>query len=102
MLGNVAGLLVNNGYVAFLILLVLAALRFEAALLAGNAGNWAIYEVILWSPVMLWWLQPLWFSDMGIHAVIPWQECVAGALCILLCGLLLALGYRHFYRKDLA
>lgn len=102
MLGNVAGLLVNNGYAAFLILLVLAALRFETALLAGNAGNWAIYEVVLWSPVMLWWLQPLWFSDMGIHAVIPWQECVAGALCILLCGLLLALGYRHFYRKDLA
>lgn len=101
MLGYLAGLLTKNSLAAFLLLLVLAALRFEIVMLAGNAGNWGIYEAALWSPVMFWWSQPLWFSDMGIHAVVPWQECAVGGCSLLLAGLLLVMGYRYFDRKDL-
>lgn len=101
MLGHLAGLMAKNTYTAFLTVLILAALRFEVVLLAGDAGKWGIYEAALWSPVMLWWSQPLWFSDMGIHAVVPWQECAVGAFCLLLSGVLLALGYGYFCRKDL-
>ena len=101
LLGYLAGLLAKNSYVGFTVLFVLCALNFEIVLLAGDQGRWGIYEAALWTPVFFWWSHPLWFSDMGINAVVPWQECIAGALCVAKAAVLLIWGFRHFYRKDL-
>lgn len=101
LLGYLAGLLVNHSYAAFTVLFVLAAVNLALIMLAGNRGSWGIYEAAMWTPVAFWWSHPLWFTDMGINAVIPWQECVSGAFCLLAAGLLLILGFGHFYRQDL-
>lgn len=99
--GYLAGLMAKNSYAGFVILFAAAAVNFEAVILAGNGAQWEIFETAMWSPVMFWWMQPLWFSDMGINAVVPWQECWTGILCLTAAGVFLYLGFRYFYRKDL-
>ena len=101
LLGYLAGLLAKNSYVGFTVLFVLCALNFEIVMLAADRGSWGIYEAALWTPVIFWWSHPLWFSDMGINAVLPWQECIVGALCLAGAAMLLIRVFRHFYRKDL-
>lgn len=98
--GYLAGLLAKNSYVGFAALLLIGALNFEIVLLAGNAGRWGIYEAAMWTPVIFWWSHPLWFTDMGIQAVIPWQECAVGAFCIVQAAVLLTVGFRYYNRKD--
>ncbi|MDE7312098.1 MAG: hypothetical protein K2N87_10865 [Eubacterium sp.] len=99
--GYCAGLLAKNSYAAFLLLFLVSAFNFEVILLAGNAGRWGVYEAAMWTPVAFWWSHPLWFTDMGINAVVPWQECAVGALCLAEAAVLLSFGFRHYYRKDL-
>lgn len=101
LLGYLAGLLAKNSYIGFTVLFVLGALNFEVVMLAGDRGIWGIYEAALWTPVIFWWSHPLWFSDMGMNAVVPWQECLVGALCMVGAAVLLAWGFRRFYRKDM-
>ena len=101
LLAYLAGLLTKNSLKAFLVLFAAFALNFELIMLAGDAGRWGLYEAALWTPVFFWWSQPLWFSDMGIQAVIPWQECAVGTLCLVAAVLLLVYGFHYFSRKDL-
>ncbi len=101
-LGYVAGLLTKNSFAGFLLIFVVLALNFEIGIMAGNNADWGLYEAAMWSPVMLWWMQPLWFSDMGISALLPWQECITAAGCLIGTVMLLVLGFRYFYRRDFA
>lgn len=100
-IGYTIGLLTKNSYAGFLLLFIVLAVNFEVVMLAGDSAQWMIYEAAMWSPLMLWWLQPLWFSDMGINALVPWQESLTAALCLLVSAVLLMAGMRFFYRKDL-
>ncbi len=100
-LGYVTGLAVQNSYAGFIVLAAACALNFEAVLLAGNQAYWGFFEAAMWTPVMLWWMQPLWFTDMGMHAVVPWQECWVFLLCLTAAVSFLYLGFRYFDRKDL-
>lgn len=101
LLGYAAALFLKNSLVAFAVLLTASALLLELSMLSGDSGSWGIYALSMWSPVMVWWSQPLWFSDMGINAVVPWQECMASGLCLLAAVALLRSGCWYFYRKDL-
>lgn len=98
----VTGMVTNDTYKGFVLLLVLAALNFAVLWLAGDSGNWMLYQLIQWSPVTFWWFQPLWFTDIGIAAVLPWQECWEAVFCTGLCIVLLLLAGRYFHRKDVA
>lgn len=98
--GYLAGLLAKNSYVGFLSVCLLCALNFELIMLAGNAGRWGIYEAAMWTPAAFLGSHSLWFTDMGINAVIPWQECAVAALCLVQAAVLLSCGFRHYYRKD--
>lgn len=99
--GYLAGLLAQNSYIGFAAVFVASALNLEVIMLAGNAGSWGIYETAMWTPAGFWLLHPLWFTDMGIHAVVPWQECAVGALCLITAIVLSGCGFRYFNRKDL-
>lgn len=101
LLGYLAGLLAKNSYAGFAAVFVASALNLEVIMLAGNAGSWGIYEAAMWTPAGVWLLHPLWFTDMGIHAVIPWQECTAAALCLAAAAVLLSCGFCYYNRKDL-
>ncbi len=63
--------------------------------------RWGIYEAAMWTPFLLWWQQPQWFSDMGINAIVPWQECRTAGVCMGASVILLYAGFWYFARKDL-
>lgn len=100
-MGYFCGLVMKNSYAGFLVLCAFLALDFELILLAGDHAQWEVYEAALWSPAAFWLLQPLWFSDMGISALVPWQECWTALLCLGVTGILLAAGLRYFYKRDM-
>lgn len=99
--GYLAGLLCTNSYGGFLVLFLAGALNFLIVLLAGNSMRWGIYEAAMWTPFLLWWQQPQWFSDMGINAIVPWQECRTAGVCMGASVILLYAGFWYFARKDL-
>ena len=91
-LGFAAGLIANSAYRGFLLLLVPAALNFEIMMLAGDNSLWLLYQLIQWSPVTLWWFQPLWFTELGTVTALPWQECMEAVFCMAAgAGILLSL-----------
>lgn len=100
-IGYFWGLVMKNSYAGFVFLLASVALNFEWIMITGNNAWWGLYEAALWTPVAFWWFQPLWFSDMGISALVPWQECAVGLLCAIMAGVLLAAGLRYFNHKDM-
>lgn len=100
--GFAAGLVVGDAYRGFILLLVCAALNFAALILAGDGARWMLYQLVQWSPITLWWFQPLWFTDMNISAILPWQEFWEAVFCTGLGAALLLLAGRYFHRKDVA
>ncbi len=100
--GFVVGLLTGDAYKGFAVFLVLGALNFALLVMTGDSGEWLLYQLIQWSPIALWWFQPLWFTDMNIITVLPWQECWEAVSCTGLCIGLLMLARRYFHRKDVA
>ena len=99
-LGFAAGLIANSAYRGFLLLLIPAALNFEVMMLAGDSSLWLLYQLIQWSPVALWWFQPLWFTDLGAGAVLPGQECAEAVVCLAAGAGLFWASYRHYLKKD--
>lgn len=101
LLGFAIGLLITDAYKGFLIFFLAAALHFQSVMIAGDARFWLLYQLSQWNPIGLWWLQPLWFTEMGINAILPWQECWLALLCFLLSLGLLRLSYHCFSRKEI-
>lgn len=100
--GFVFGLLTGDAYKGFVVFLMLGALNFATLVMTGDSGEWLLYQLVQWSPVTLWWFQPLWFTDMNIATVFPWQECWETVFCTGLCIGLLMLARRYLHRKDVA
>ena len=96
-----AGLVASDAYKGFLLFMIVAALNFEGLMLAGDYGQWLFYQLMQWTPVSLWWFQPLWFTDLGAGAVFSWQECRTAAVCVLLAVALCWIAFRRFRRKDI-
>ncbi len=100
--GFVVGLLTGDTYKGFVVFLVLGALNFATLVMTGDSGEWLLYQLAQWSPITLWWFQPLWFTDMNIVTVLPWQECWEAVFCSVLCIVSLLLAGRYLHRKDVA
>ena len=100
-IGFFAGLTTHHAYRGFILFFVLMVLNFELMLLAGNSGLWGLYEIVQWSPMALWWFQPIWFSELGASTLIAWQECWVALFCLSGCALLLIAAFRWFYKKEL-
>lgn len=100
-IGFFAGLTTHHAYRGFLLFFALMVLNFELMLLTGNSGLWGVYEIVQWSPMALWWFQPIWFSELGASTLIAWQECWVALFCMSGSVLLLIVAFRHFYKKEL-
>ena len=101
LLAALCGTLVRSVYGAALVLLLgcLGSLALQALLAQG--GLWVAFYLVGFLPVGLWLNSGAWFTEMGMNAILPWQECVSVGVMFLLVGLALWAACRRFRRKDL-
>lgn len=95
------GLLVRNTYAAALVLMVLCAGGTAAPSALAQAGLWPASLISCFQPVYVWLSIAGWFTELGLNAVLPWQETLATAAHLALWGAGSALALRRFARKDL-
>lgn len=95
-----AGILCSDTYKGFLFLFSATVLNFGIFIFSGDSKLWLIYQLMHWTYIPLWWFEPLWFTDMGAGAMVPWQECCSAAACLITGAFLLKTSLRRFGRKD--
>ena len=100
LLASVCGILVRNPYLAALALGVACFGGMELISVLGELGWWAAYLIACFQPVMIWLSCSAWFTELGLTAVLPWQESIAVVLNFLLLGAGTLLALRQFERKD--
>ena len=52
----------------------------------GELGWWTAYLVLTFQPAMIGLPAGGWFTELGLNAVLPWQETIAAGLNLLLWG----------------
>ena len=102
LLASMCGTLVRNPYLAALALGVVCFGGMGVISVLGELGCWAAYLVACFQPVMVWLACNAWFTELGLTAVLPWQESIAVGLNFLLLGGGTLLALRRFDRKDVA
>lgn len=100
LLAALCGVLVRSPYLAALVLglLCLGGLGLTSTL--GNLKLWVGYVVSCFQPTIVWLCCGGWFTELGLNAVLPWQETIAVGADLLLLGAGTALALRRFQRKD--
>ena len=48
-----------------------------AQALLAQGGLWVAFYLVGFLPVGLWLNSGAWFTEMGMNAILPWQECVS-------------------------
>lgn len=102
LLAAVCGILVRNTYFAALAAGVLCFGGLGVTSVMGEAGLWAPYLISNLQPTALWLSCSGWFTELGLNAVLPWQETVGVGVNLLLWGGGTALALHRFERKDVA
>ena len=102
LLASVCGTLVRNPYLAALALGVVCFGGMGLISVLGELGWWAAYLIACFQPVMIWLSCSAWFTELGLSALLPWQETIKRTEPAVLLGggVLLALGW--FDRKDVS
>ena len=100
LLASLCGTLVRSPYLAALVLGILCfgGLGLTSAL--GNLKLWVGYALSCFQPIVVWLCCGGWFTELGLNAVLPWQETIAVAANLLLFSAGTALALRRFRRKD--
>ena len=102
LLTSVCGTLVRNPYLAALVLGILCFGGMGLVSAFGELDWWAAYLIACFQPVMIWLSCSAWFTELGLNAVLPWQETIAAGLNLLLWGGGALLALRRFDRKDVS
>lgn len=102
MLAALCGSLVRNTYLAALVVGVICfgGLFLTSAL--GELEFWAAYLIACFQPMLVWLCCNGWFTEMGLSAVLPWQETIAVGIDLLVLGVGTVLALHRFNRKDVA
>ena len=100
LLAALCGTLVRSPYLAALVLGIFCfgGLGLTSAL--GNLKLWVGYVASCFQPTIVWLCCGGWFTELGLNAVLPWQETIAVAVNLLVLGAGTALALRRFQRKD--
>lgn len=100
LLASLCGTLVRSPYLAALVLglFCFGGLGLTSAL--GNLKLWVGYVLSCFQPTIVWLCCGGWFTELGLNAVLPWQETIAVGADLLLLGAGTALALRRFRRKD--
>ncbi|MDO4721011.1 MAG: hypothetical protein Q4A78_10155 [Peptostreptococcaceae bacterium] len=93
--------LMNNTYSAFILLVgfCLASVWLQSAL--GDCGLWMGYFLLSIHPFCLWFCMDGWFTELGLFALLPFQEVLASFCCLLLLSLLVYVSVKSYHRRDL-
>lgn len=102
LLAAVFGIFIRNSYLAALALMALCFGGLGMVSALGELGWWAVYLIACFQPVIVWLSCSAWFTELGLTAVLPWQETIAVGLNLLLLGGGAVLVLRRFSRKDVA
>ena len=100
-LGFFAGLIFQNALTGFLFVIIIIAMNLQMISYAGNSGIWELYELLQWTFAAFWWNQPVWFSELGVSTLLPWQTCHTAVVCLACCVIMLYGSFRYFYKKEL-
>lgn len=102
LLAAACGLLVRKVYAAALLLaaMLMGALVVRSAL--AEVGLWMLSFAFGFAPTSVWVSLPVWFTEMGLSAALPWQETIAVAFNAVLLTAACGLALRRFARKDVA
>ncbi len=95
------GMVSGNAYWSFLILSGMGIFCFLANIFSGNGTSFLLHQLTEWNPIMFWWKQYKWFTDMDVDSVLPWQECLEAAVCTGMAAGILWLCRRYFDKKDI-
>lgn len=98
---SVSGILSRNAYIAALTLTLCGAGGAALTSFLGERKWWVAYEASCFHPVILWFDEGAWFTESGLNAIAPFQECLGVCLNLALCGLGILFAARRFGRKDL-
>ena len=100
LLASLCGTLVRSPYLAALVLGLLCFGGLGLTSVLGNLPLWVGYVISCFQLPLVWISCNAWFTELGLNAVLPWQETIAtaGNLLLLSAGTVLALG--RFRRKD--
>lgn len=100
LLAALCGTLVRNPYLAALVLGIVCfgGLALTSAL--GNLKLWVGYVLTCFQPTIVWLCCGGWFTELGLNAVLPWQETITVAVNLVILGAGTALAMCRFRRKD--
>ena len=79
-------------------LLCLGGLALTSAL--GELRLWAAYLLFCFQPTLVWLCCGGWFTELGLNAVLPFQESLATAANLIILGAGVFWALRCFGRKD--
>ena len=100
LLAALCGTLVRSPYVAALVLVLLCFGGLGITSVLGNLPLWVGYVLSCFQLPLVWISCNAWFTELGLNAVLPWQETIATAGNLLLLGAGTALALGRFRRKD--
>ena len=102
LLAALCGALVRSPYLAALAAGILCFGGLGLTSVLGNLKLWVGYALSCFQPIVVWLCCGGWFTELGLNAVLPWQETIAVGLNLLLLGGGAILVLRRFSRKDVA
>lgn len=100
LLAALCGVLVRSPYLAALAAGILCFGGLGLTSVLGNLKLWVGYALSCFQPIVVWLCCGGWFTELGLNAVLPWQETIAVGADLLLLGAGTALALRRFRRKD--
>lgn len=101
LLAALCGTLVRNPYLAALVLGIVCLGGLGLASALGNLKLWLGYVLACFQPTIVWLCCGGWFTELGLNAVLPWQETITVAVNLLVLGAGTVLALRRFRRKDI-
>ena len=100
LLAALCGTLVRNPYLAALVLGIVCFGGLALTSVLGNLKLWVGYVLSCFQPAIVWLCCGGWFTELGLNAVLPWQETITVAVNLVILGAGTALALRRFRRKD--
>ncbi len=74
---SVCGTLVRSPYLAALVLGLVCFGGLGLISVSGESGLWVGYVIACFQPATVWLCCSAWFTELGLNAVLPWQETIA-------------------------
>lgn len=101
LIAAVCEFLMKNTYSAFVLLVgfCLSSIWLQSAL--GDSGLWMGYFLLNTHPLCLWFCMDGWFTELGLFALLPFQEILASFFSLLLLSVLVHFSVKNYDRRDL-